>query len=108
MVKKNINQKFVTKKNRNNVLEKKASQLLFRLIEGNGKAIYLIGVKDNGLANGINMNDLQISLQSLKQMSSNIDAKIKKITIYKGVKGYIASARITKNILDKLSINIQL
>ena len=29
-------------------IEKRASQMLYRLIEGKGKAIYLLGVDDNG------------------------------------------------------------
>lgn len=94
------------KKNINTILQKKASQMLFRLIEGNGKAVYLIGIKDNGTAIGISIDDLQISLQSLKKMALNIDAKITKINIYKGINGYIASVRLIKNILDKISINI--
>ena len=38
---------------------KKASQMLFRLNEGNGKAVYLIGVEDNGICRGIPFDELE-------------------------------------------------
>ena len=34
--------------NANEFYEKRASQMLYRLLEGKGKAIYMIGVEDNG------------------------------------------------------------
>ena len=40
--------------------------MLFRLNEGNGKAIYLIGVEDNGNAKGINIINLLKSIKLVK------------------------------------------
>ena len=34
--------------NLSRLLEKRGTQMLFRLREGNGKAVYLVGVEDNG------------------------------------------------------------
>ena len=80
------------------ILEKKASQMLFRLNEGNGKAIYLIGVEDNGFAKGIQINELFISLYHLLKISNIIGSIISKINIYKGSKGFIATIRLIKQI----------
>jgi GTPase len=85
-------------------LQKKASQMLFRLIEGDGKAIYLLGVEDNGIARGININELIISLKLLIKISNIINSTISKINIYKGIDGYIATLRLFKNIENKISL----
>ena len=87
-----------TPKRVNYLLEKKASQMLFRLFEGNGDAKYLIGVEDNGNAVGIDEIDLALSIQNLIKITKKIDEKIKKITIYKGSKGLIASVKLQKSI----------
>ena len=79
-----------------NLLEKKASQMLFRLFEGNGYAKYLIGVEDNGNAIGIDSIDLMLSIENLVKITKKIDVIICKITIYKGSKGYIASVKLKK------------
>lgn len=87
-----------------NILQRKASQMLFRLIEGDGKAIYLLGVEDNGIARGININELIISLKLLIKISNIINSTISKINIYKGIEGYIATLRLFKNIENKISL----
>jgi elongation factor 1-alpha len=89
-------------KQKNKILDKKASQMLFRLIEGNGKAIYLIGVSDNGEAPGIQTDELLVSLFYMCQIVKLIDAHIKIIRIYNGSHGYIATIRITKKIIFNL------
>ena len=88
----------IKKKDLESIFQKKASQLLFRLCEGNGKAVYLIGVEDNGYAKGISMEELNISLNHLKKISDIIDCNINKINIYRGDCGYIATIRLTKNV----------
>lgn len=42
----------------------------WRLQEGGGEAIYEIGVTDTGLLKGLNPNDLEESLNSLRKMAS--------------------------------------
>lgn len=86
------------KKQKNKILNKRASQLLFRIIEGNGKALYLIGVNDNGEVPGIRLNELLVSLYYLCQIVKLIDAQIKIVRIYNGTHGYIATVRIKKYI----------
>ena len=91
--------------NNNDVnIQKKASQMLFRLIEGNGKALYIIGIEDNGEITGLNSNELEISIKLIKLISSEIKAKIKNIYIYPGGKGKVCTIHLflPKNILNEL------
>ena len=75
---------------------KRASQLKYRLEEGMGRALYIIGINDDGIVNGIDIETLLQSLTFLFNMSEIIKAKIKKIRIYKGnnIGKYIATIRI--------------
>jgi GTPase len=77
-------------------INKRASQLRFRLEEGHGRALYIIGVKDDGTPSGIEIDKLFTSLNFLYKMVDIINAKIKNIRIYKGLHdgGYIFTARI--------------
>ena len=88
----NIKKKYIDK-----VLNKKASQMRFRLIEGDGKALYMIGVKDNGDACGISLNILLQSLFFFIKITNIIGAHIKIIRIYRGYKGYVSSIRVYLN-----------
>ena len=96
---KNIKKNMITK-----VLNKKASQMRFRLIEGDGKAVYLIGIKDNGDACGISLAILLQSIYFFIKIVNIINANIKIIRIYKGYNGYICSIRVflNKNDIDAL------
>jgi len=67
-----------------NKINKRASQLLYRLEEGHGKALYMIGVKDNGTVEGIEIELLFKSLNFLYKMVEIVNAKIQNIRIYKG------------------------
>jgi GTPase len=77
-------------------INKRASQLRFRLEEGHGRALYMIGVKDDGTPEGIEIDKIFKSLNFLYKMIDIINAKIKNIRIYKGLhdEGYIFTARI--------------
>ncbi len=45
------------------------TQLKWRLREGQGEAIYEIGVEDNGVCAGLNDADLEASLATLRTMA---------------------------------------
>ena len=52
----------------------------WRLKEGNGEAIYEIGVEDNGLMTGLLKEDLDASMKTLSEMANRFiltDTKIK-------------------------------
>lgn len=50
------------------------TQLKWRLREGNGEAIYEIGVEDSGILAGLSKRDMNASLQSLQQMAVKLGA----------------------------------
>lgn len=77
-------------------INKRASQLRYRLEEGHGRAIYMIGVRDDGTPEGISIDKLFKSLGFLYKMVDIVGARIKNIRIYKGLlnDGYIFTARI--------------
>ena len=78
--------KFSTEKRRTSL----ASQLKFRLKEGNGFCIYNIGVEDNGELFNITENCYNESIENLKQMCNSVEAEIISIEkIYPCEKKYI-------------------
>ena len=80
----------------NNILNKKATQMNFRLIEGGGKAIYFIGLNDNGESVGIDLKKLIKSLFFFTKIVYLSKSKFSKIRIYKGSEGYISTIRVSK------------
>lgn len=75
-------------------LTKSASQMKYRLYQGNGKAIYIIGVSDRGDVEGITREELETSVQFLKDVCAYIDARIYKERVYEGTNGFIGTFRI--------------
>lgn len=83
-----------------NKLNKRATQLLFRLHEGKGKALYLIGVDDDGTADGIPLSYIVESYHYLLQMCDIVNANMTTFKVYKGNKQYIATSRIVLDHYD--------
>jgi len=77
-----------------NKLNKRATQLLFRLNEGKGKAIYMFGIDDNGNNVGINLKLLLNSYEYLQSMCKLVNASYSVMNIYKGKNGFIGSVRL--------------
>jgi len=63
-------------------LQKRCTQLLFRIREGHGKAVYLIGVEDNGNTNGLSYSECIESIKNFIIITKHINAKINKMRIY--------------------------
>jgi GTPase len=87
-----------------NKIIKRSTQMLFRLHEGNGKAIYLIGIDDNGNIEGLTLNEMNISLNNIIKITEKTECKIKKIKIYQ----FIKSDKINNHKLNKFIIIIRL
>ena len=81
---------------------KRATQMKYRLVQGKGKAIYMIGVEDNGNCWGISQQELLNSLDTLKTIASYINATIRSIRMYRGIKNnsYIATVRLCMPLAD--------
>jgi GTPase len=75
-------------------LQKRATQMLFRINEGKGKAIYIIGIDDDGKNTGIPIKDIHESITYLDLLSKQINATINNYRIYLGENGYILTARV--------------
>lgn len=73
---------FDNKKNIRKKMAKRSTQLCFRLNEGNGKALYLIGINDNGDIIGLSNNQLIESIKNICEISNFINCSIKSICIY--------------------------
>ena len=84
----------------NNILDKKATQMLFRLNEGKGKAIYILGIDDNGQSSGISFLELVKSIYYFTKIIRKVDGTYKSIRIYNGKIGYLATIRIYKPFID--------
>jgi GTPase len=89
-------QKDITIKKKENIqkLNKRATQLLFRLNEGCGKALYIIGIDDNGIVKGLSINKIKESYDFLLNMIQIINAELTSFNVYLAKNGYVATARI--------------
>ena len=84
-------------------LQKRITQMKFRLHEGNGECHYLIGVEDNGNPIGINEVEMKESIETIKRMVQNCkNTKITNIDYLKGQKGFISEITIEG---DKIFVN---
>ena len=81
---------------------KRATQMKYRLVQGRGKAVYMIGVEDNGKCFGISQSEVLNSLDTLKIIATYINATIRSIRMYRGMKAdsYIATVRISMPLSD--------
>ena len=79
----------------NDRLEKLASQLKWRLNEGNGEALYYIGVNDDGSVVGLNNDELKETIMNIKKMCEKINSKI--ISTQKINEYYVLKIRFIEN-----------
>ena len=79
----------------NDRIEQLASQLKWRLNEGNGEALYYIGVNDDGSVVGLSGNELKETIMNIKKMCEKINSKI--ISTEKINKYYVLKIRFIEN-----------
>ena len=79
----------------NDRIEQLATQLKWRLNEGNGEALYYIGVNDDGSVVGLNSDELKETIINIKKMCEKINSKI--ISTQKINKYYILKIRFIEN-----------
>lgn len=78
---------------------KLASQMMYRLYEGDGKAIYIIGILDDGTPIGLNEDEVYKTINMFNEIVKIIECDINNIRAYKKNKNYILTFRLSKNIL---------
>jgi len=61
--------------------EKYSTQLLYRIIEGNGYAIYILGITNNGIIIGINKDDMYKTINIFNKICDNVNCIIKLILL---------------------------
>ena len=75
-------------------LNRLTTQMKFRMQEGNGEAFYYIGVKDDGEAQGITTEQMELSLRTLHRMAWTLKYSLAIRSINKGKKGEIAKVMV--------------
>jgi GTPase len=72
------------------------SQMKFRLLEGQGEAIYEIGIEDNGYPKGISEDELQGTIATIKKMATELNADVTVLRERDGEKGKVAEVLVRK------------
>ena len=72
----NLEYKLNLNKMNHHKFQKYSSQLKYRILEGNGVAIYIIGIHDNGKIIGLNQADIPKTKQLFSDMCENVQCKI--------------------------------
>ncbi len=83
-----------------------ASQMKNRLENGQGKAIYIVGVKDSGKVRGLNEFEFEQTLNVLKILAKENDAVIKKVERFSENGLYIGKILIERRIPLKFKEHI--
>jgi GTPase len=88
-------------------LNRRITQMKYRVYEGSGEAFYLIGVLDDGTISGLNKKEYDESLLNLEKISKSIDCYILKVSEYNKNNNYVGEFLIREN--DKVdTINIKI
>src|SRR3989338_5742316 len=77
-------------------VQKLVSQLKYRLYEGQGEAIYELGVADDGTLTGLSENELKDSILQLERMCKELYAECSLVCRRKGSDGYVAQMLVRK------------
>lgn len=94
------NDEGMRKENKRNITlkcNKLASQMNWRCNEGYGNAVYILGVMDDGESVGIGKLEMYKTLLFIISAANIINASVNKIRLYRGIKGTIATIRISLN-----------
>lgn len=93
----NIEYKLHLKYLDNKKYEKYSTQLKYRVLEGKGYAIYIIGIHDKGNVVGIDKEELDITVKKINYISNNIECSIKTILYCEYNKKHFLIIKIVAN-----------
>ena len=82
-------------------IEELITQMNYRLIEGNGEAIYEIGIKDDGFPEGINKTEFDESIKNVKSIALQCNANCNIIS-----QKEISSGKFVSEVLVRQKLNI--
>ena len=83
------------------------TQLKWRLQEGQGEALYEIGVSDDGTCRGLSEADLTASLETLTKMAAALSASATVIRRLQGKEGFIAEVLVRQACSDGDFIDVR-
>eukprot|EP00164_Ancoracysta_twista_P003930 GFYU01005268.1.p1 GENE.GFYU01005268.1~~GFYU01005268.1.p1 ORF type:complete len:608 (+),score=145.32 GFYU01005268.1:107-1930(+) len=72
------------------------SQMKWRLQEGQGEAIYELGVEDNGLPTGITADEMKASIATLSKMADELEADVTVLRQRDGEIGVVAEVLVRR------------
>lgn len=87
-------------------INKRMTQMKYRIYEGSGEAFYFIGVTDNGTLLGLNETEYIESVRNLELIASRINCSIIKITESNKNKFFIGEFLIRENDSNYIDIKI--
>lgn len=85
-----------------------STQMKFRIREGNGEAIYMIGVEDNGTPQGLDQQEMYASLKTICIMAQRNKADVVVLKMQLGLKGKIAQLMVRQNIKEGIKLDIRI
>ncbi len=80
-----------------NRLQELACQMNHRIIMGRGRAIYVIGVSDDGKLKGIDEKRFNETVEILRRIASEISADVRSVERFKIDSGYVGIVEIVKS-----------
>ena len=78
-------------------INKRMTQMKYRIYEGYGEALYFIGVTDDGNLVGLNEDEYKQSIDNLELIATNIDCYIQKISESNKKNQYVGEYLIREN-----------
>ena len=103
----NVEYKFKLVKTNTLKITKLTTQMLYRFIQGNGKAEYYLGVMDDGKVIGLNENELYITINCILDCLYKLEGYYNNINIFRQTDNkYCVHIKITKNKLPNSKIEL--
>lgn len=84
-----------------------SSQLKWRLAEGGGEAVYVLGVEDDGNPLGISKVQMKESLKKLRFMAASVGCEIADVSMNKGFQGVTAEVRVRRQQVAEIPVEAQ-
>lgn len=103
---KEYKRKILLEKNVKKLIEKRRTQMLYRLYEGNGLAFYFLGVEDNGEPQGISIQELRQTIYNLKKISDGLNVQWISFEIYNGMNRNSFTAVVKLQMTNNISFSI--
>jgi len=83
-------------------IEHLSTQMKWRVIDGRGEAIYIIGVDDDGIIYGLDKYELKISLRNIKKMAKIINCRVISVDLIRNNEKLFTKVCIIDNKLMEL------